>query len=86
MKDALRNNPEPIKDVSILKKRIRELEQSVEESKRTEAALRENEEKYRFLSENMADVAFMVDMDLRTTYVSPSIERILRFTPEERRT
>jgi PAS domain S-box-containing protein len=86
MKDALTNNPELIENVPTLKKRIRELEQSIEESMRTEDALRESEAKFRFLSENLADVAFTVDMDLRTTYVSPSIEKILGFTPEERRT
>ncbi|MDD5723175.1 MAG: PAS domain S-box protein [Syntrophales bacterium] len=85
MNDASRHNPEPIENVSALKQRIRELEQSVAESRLTERALRESEAKFRFLSENMADVAFMVDMDLRTTYVSPSVERILGFTPEERK-
>jgi PAS domain S-box-containing protein len=84
MKDTLRNIPELLEDVSTLKKRIRELEQSVEESRRTEEALRESEAKFRFLSENMADIAFTVDMDLRTTYVSPSVTRILGFTPEGR--
>jgi diguanylate cyclase (GGDEF)-like protein/PAS domain S-box-containing protein len=86
MKDALTNNPELIENVPTLKKKIRELEQSIEESVRTEEALRESEAKFRFLSENLADVAFTVDMDLRTTYASPSIEKILGFTPEERRT
>jgi len=86
VKEALSNNPESIEDVPTLKQRIRELEQSVAESKRTEEALRESEAKFRFLSENMADVAFIVNMDLRTTYVSPSVERILGFTPEERKT
>ncbi|MDO9530283.1 MAG: HD domain-containing phosphohydrolase [Syntrophales bacterium] len=85
MKHALRNNLEPIEDVSTLQQRIRELEQSVVESRQTEEALRESEAKFRFLSENMVDVAFMVDMNLRTTYVSPSVERILGFTPEERK-
>jgi len=86
MQKALRNNPESIEDVPTLKQRIRDLEQSVAESKRTEEALRESEAKFRFLSENMADVAFIVNMDLGTIYVSPSIERVLGFTPEERKT
>lgn len=85
MKDTPANNPEPIEDVSALQQKIRELEQSIAESRRTEEALRASEAKFRFLSENMADVAFMVDMNLRTTYVSPSIEKILGFTPEERK-
>ena len=86
LQDSSKTNQDLIAEISTLKQRIRELEQSVAESRRTEEELRENEEKYRFLSENMADVSFMVDMDLRTTYVSPSVERILGFTPKERRT
>ncbi|TFG93168.1 MAG: PAS domain S-box protein [Syntrophobacterales bacterium] len=86
MKHVLRNNPEPIKDVSTLEQRIRELEQAVAESRRTEEALRASEAKFRFLTETLADIVFMVDMDLRTTYVSPSVEKVLGFTPEERRT
>lgn len=85
MTEVMTNNPESDKDVSPLQQRIRELEQMVAESRRTEEALRESEARFRFLSENMADVAFMVDMNLQTTYVSPSVERILGFTPEERK-
>jgi PAS domain S-box-containing protein len=40
--------------------------------------------KYRFLTEHMADVIWTIDLNLRTTYVSPSIQRILGFTPKER--
>lgn len=85
MKDTRSSNSESSEDVSALKKRIRELEQSIKKSKKAEEALRASEAKFRFLSENMADVAFTVDMNLRTTYVSPSIEKILGFTPEERK-
>ena len=85
MKTTLSSNPDPIEDVSTLKQKIRELEQSAAESERTEKALRESETMFRFLSENMVDIAFIVGMDLQTTYVSPSIERTLGFTPEERK-
>ena len=54
------------------------------ERKRAEDALRASESRYQFLAESMADVVFTVDMDMATTYVSPSIERMLGFTPEER--
>ena len=47
-------------------------------------ALRESEKKYRFLAERMTDIVWIQDMNLRTTYVSPSIEKTLGFTPEER--
>jgi PAS domain S-box-containing protein len=50
-----------------------------------EAKLREGEDRYRFLAENMADIVWIIDLDLQTTYVSPSIEKVLGFTPEERK-
>jgi PAS domain S-box-containing protein len=52
--------------------------------KRAKEALRDSESKYHFLVESMADVVFTVDMNMVTTCVSPSIERMLGFTPEER--
>ncbi|MCW4013822.1 MAG: PAS domain S-box protein, partial [Candidatus Bathyarchaeota archaeon] len=47
--------------------------------------LQESEEKYRFLAEQMNDIIWTLDMSLNTTYVSPSVEKILGFTPEERK-
>ncbi len=86
MKDPSGTHANLVEEISALKQKIREMEQSAAESRRAEAVLRDDERKYRFLTENMADVAFIVDMDLKTTYVSPSVEKILGFTPEERRT
>ncbi len=37
-----------------------------------------------FLAENMADIVWTVDREFRTTYVSPSIEKVLGFTPQQR--
>ena len=51
----------------------------------TQEKLRLSEERFRFLAENMADIIWTLDMDLKTTYVSPSIEKVLGFTPEERK-
>jgi PAS domain S-box-containing protein len=56
----------------------------ISERKQAEKALSDSEAKYQFLAENMADVVFTVDMNMATTYVSPSIENMLGFTPEER--
>ncbi len=58
--------------------------QDITSRKQAEAALRESEAKFRFLSENMSDIIWTVDMKFRTTYVSPSVESILGFTQEER--
>ena len=42
------------------------------------------ETKFRLLIENMEDLIFTLDLDLQTTYVSPSVEKILGYSPEER--
>jgi PAS domain S-box-containing protein len=60
------------------------LAQDITERKRTEHKLRESEEKYRFMTEQMHDVVWTSDLEMRVTYISPSDERILGFTPEER--
>jgi two-component system, cell cycle sensor histidine kinase and response regulator CckA len=57
----------------------------VTDRKRTEDALRKSEEQFRFLAEYMADIIWTSDLEFRTTYVSPSVEKILGFTPEERK-
>jgi len=56
----------------------------VTDLKAAEGALRESEKKYRFLTEWMTDVVWTMDMDLKATFVSSSISKVLGFTPEER--
>jgi PAS domain S-box-containing protein len=51
--------------------------------RKAEEALRLSEAQLRFLTDSTADVLWTADLNLRTTYVSPSIERVLGFTPEE---
>ncbi|MFA5195565.1 MAG: PAS domain S-box protein, partial [Bacteroidales bacterium] len=52
--------------------------------KRSEDELRESENKYKFLTETMTDIIWIMDLNLRTTYVSPSIQKVLGFSQEER--
>ena len=47
-------------------------------------SLRESENQYKFLTENMNDILWIMDMNLKTVYVTPSIEAVLGFTREER--
>jgi PAS domain S-box-containing protein len=51
---------------------------------RTSRRLAESEEKYRMLAEGMADMVWTLDPEtLRFTYVSPSVQRLRGYTPEE---
>ena len=84
MKDQFKTKQVLIQELVSLRQRIEELERSKTEWKMAEEVLKDSESKYQFLAENMADVVYSVDLNLKTTYVSPSVERLLGYTPQER--
>ncbi len=57
--------------------------QDITERKRVEAAQLASEEKYRRLAEEINDVIWELDADLRVTYISPAVEPLIGYTPNE---
>jgi two-component system, cell cycle sensor histidine kinase and response regulator CckA len=62
---------------------IGKLENKLTELERINEALRKNEEKYRLIIDYMADTIWIMDMNMRFTYISPSIIHLRGYTVEE---
>ncbi len=59
------------------------LSRDISEQKRIDAALRESEEKYRDLVENISDIIYTLDAAGTLTYMSPVVSHLGGFTAEE---
>jgi len=55
----------------------------ITERKRAEELLRQSEEKYRLLADHMKDQVWLMDLNLKVTYISPSVEKLLGYNLEE---
>ncbi len=51
--------------------------------RRADDNLKESEKKYRLLADNVHDVIFVLDMNMKYTYVSPSVKILRGYEPEE---
>jgi len=65
------------------KKYLLSISRDVSERRRTERELEEREKRYRILAENVTDVILATDLNLRPTYASPSVTRLLGYTVAE---
>ena len=81
MGDAARNSGVIMSGKVSVLKNSRPL--SVRGRKRKEARLRKIENRYRLVAENAADAIWVVDMNMRPTYISPSVTKLLGYSVAE---
>ncbi|MFO8011206.1 MAG: PAS domain S-box protein [Dehalococcoidia bacterium] len=70
-------------EVSGGEKRSLVVVRDVTEQKRAEEALRQSEEKYRNLVENISEVIYSTEEDGRMSYISPSVQKFAGYSPSE---
>ncbi|MBI5591704.1 MAG: PAS domain S-box protein [Deltaproteobacteria bacterium] len=61
----------------------RSLQKEIEERQSAEDALIQNEKSLLLITENSRDIIWMIDMDFRFTYLSPSVTQLLGYSQEE---
>lgn len=83
MENPVSTDPESIRKISTLNRKIGELVQAEAEQKRTAQTLRESEERYRALVENASDPVYRVDDTGHFTYVNLSGLRMTGYEEAE---
>ncbi len=56
---------------------------NITQQKQTELALSESNDTYRRIADNVTDVVWVTDLDMKPMYISPSVERVFGIKPEE---
>ena len=76
-------NPELSEEISALKQRTQEMEQSEPERMRASKAVRESEAYFKAIIQNSSDIILVVNKVGTITYASPSTERFIGYAPDE---
>lgn len=67
---------------SLVEKRTRALKEEIAERKQAQEKIKQSEEKYRGIIENMQDVFYRTDIDQNLTMISPSGIKLLGYDPD----
>ena len=62
---------------------VQGIARDISERRQAELVLRQSEERFRSLVQNISDVITVIGVDSKILYISPSIERLLGYTPAE---
>jgi PAS domain S-box-containing protein len=58
-------------------------DRDITEQKKAEELLKKSESQYRLLADHMKDQVWLMDLNLKTTYISPSVEKLWGYTLED---
>ncbi len=83
MSDIYKTREQLTDELNDLRQTIVEIEMSAALRERVDNELRVNENRYRLLADNISDVIWTMDMNLRFTYVSPSIFNMRGYSAKE---
>ena len=83
MSDRKKTKVQLLEELEAQQRRIAVLEKINARKGKTIEGLKEVERQYRLLVENIGDVIWIRDFNLRFTYLSPSVVQLTGFTPEE---
>jgi PAS domain S-box-containing protein/putative nucleotidyltransferase with HDIG domain len=83
MKDTDKSKEELISELEEMRQRTTDLEASKAACEQMEKALKESKKQYQLLAENAADIIWTVDFNMKLIYISPSVVRLIGYSPEE---
>lgn len=68
---------------AVLQGTLRRLQDEIEQRKNAEEELRKSEERFRALVQHSSDIITLIEPDTTRRYVSPAVERISGYSPQE---